>query len=50
MICDAVPMGTGVEAALGHIRLIVQICDWLLRKLLPVEMKSGFGWGQAKPN
>ena len=32
-----------------HIRLIVQINDWSLRKLAPAEMKTGFGWVQAKP-
>ena len=32
-----------------HIRLIVQINDWSLRTLAPVEMKTGFGWVQAKP-
>jgi fumarylacetoacetate (FAA) hydrolase len=29
--------------------LIVQINDWSLRILAPVEMKTGFGWIQAKP-
>ena len=32
-----------------HIKLIVQINDWSLRVLAPIEMKTGFGWIQAKP-
>jgi fumarylacetoacetate (FAA) hydrolase len=49
IIVDAVPMGTSAEDCLGHIRLIVQINDWSLRALAGPEMKSGFGWVQAKP-
>jgi fumarylacetoacetate (FAA) hydrolase len=49
IITDAVPMGTSAEAARSHIKLIVQINDWSLRKLAGPEMKSGFGWIQAKP-
>jgi fumarylacetoacetate (FAA) hydrolase len=32
-----------------HIRLLVQINDWSLRTLAGPEMKTGFGWVQAKP-
>jgi fumarylacetoacetate (FAA) hydrolase len=49
IITDAVPMGTRSAKAIRHIRLIVQINDWSLRKLAPIEMKTGFGWIQAKP-
>lgn len=49
VITDAVPMGIAAADALKHIRLIVQINDWSLRTLAPVEMKTGFGWIQAKP-
>lgn len=49
VIVDAVPMGVSVEQAAAHIRLLVQINDWSLRTLAPVEMKTGFGWIQAKP-
>lgn len=49
VIVDEVPLGTSVEVAAAHIRLIVQINDWSLRVLAPVEMKTGFGWVQAKP-
>jgi fumarylacetoacetate (FAA) hydrolase len=49
VIVDAVPMGTSAADCLQHIRLIVQINDWSLRKLAGPEMKTGFGWVQAKP-
>ena len=49
IITDEVPMGVTPEQALGHIKLVVQINDWSLRALAPVEMKTGFGWVQAKP-
>lgn len=49
VIVDAVPMGTPAADCMKHIRLLVQINDWSLRKLAGPEMKSGFGWVQAKP-
>lgn len=49
IITDAVPLGTLKEDARKHIRLLVQINDWSLRRLAPIEMKTGFGWIQAKP-
>jgi len=49
VIVDHVPMGTSAANAMKHIRLIVQINDWSLRAIAPVEMKTGFGWVQAKP-
>lgn len=49
VIVDAVPMGTSAQDALCHIKLLVQINDWSLRTIAPVEMKTGFGWIQAKP-
>jgi fumarylacetoacetate (FAA) hydrolase len=49
VVVDAVPMGTSASDALAHIRLIVQINDWSLRSLALAEMKTGFGWIQAKP-
>jgi len=49
VIVDAVPMGVTVEQAAAHIRLVVQINDWSLRAIAPIEMKTGFGWIQAKP-
>jgi len=49
VIVDAVPMGTSAADAMEHIRLVVQINDWSLRTLAGPEMKTGFGWVQAKP-
>lgn len=49
VITDDVPMGVSATEALDHIRLVVQINDWSLRVLAPAEMKTGFGWIQAKP-
>jgi fumarylacetoacetate (FAA) hydrolase len=49
VIIDAVPMGISPADALGHIKLLVQINDWSLRALAGPEMKTGFGWVQAKP-
>lgn len=49
VVVDAVPMGTRAGDALPHIKLIVQINDWSLRALAVPEMKTGFGWIQAKP-
>lgn len=49
VVVDAVPMGVSAEEAARHIRLIVQINDWSLRTIAPMEMKTGFGWIQAKP-
>jgi len=49
IITTGVPMGTGAAAAAPHIALVVQINDWSLRALAGPEMKTGFGWVQAKP-
>ncbi len=47
LITTATPMGT--KDTIPHIALLIQINDWSLRKLAPAEMKTGFGWLQAKP-
>jgi fumarylacetoacetate (FAA) hydrolase len=49
VIVDRVPLGTDAAAAMAHIKLIVLINDWSLRALAGPEMKTGFGWIQAKP-
>lgn len=49
VITGDVPMGCTAAEALGHVRLIVMINDWSLRAIAPLEMKTGFGWVQAKP-
>jgi fumarylacetoacetate (FAA) hydrolase len=50
VVTGAVPMGVSPAAALGCVRLLVQINDWSLRALGPHEMKTGFGFLQAKPS
>jgi fumarylacetoacetate (FAA) hydrolase len=49
VVTDRVPMGTPAAAAMGHIKLLMLANDASLRVLAPVEMKTGFGWVQAKP-
>ncbi len=49
IITDDVPMGVTAQEAMGHIKLVVQINDWSLRTFAASEMKTGFGWIQAKP-
>jgi fumarylacetoacetate (FAA) hydrolase len=49
VITDTVPMGVSPAEAARHIRLVVLINDWSLRRIAPIEMKTGFGWIQAKP-
>jgi fumarylacetoacetate (FAA) hydrolase len=49
VITGPVNMGTTARQALGCVRLALQINDWSLRAIAPVEMKTGFGWIQAKP-
>ena len=50
VIVDDVPMGCTPEDAASHVKLIVQINDWSLRGFGPREMKTGFGFFQAKPS
>lgn len=49
VIVDFVPRGISAADAIAHIKLIVQINDWSLRALAGPEMRTGFGWLQAKP-
>jgi fumarylacetoacetate (FAA) hydrolase len=50
VIVGAVPANASPDAAHACIRLLVQLNDWSLRALGPREMKSGFGFLQAKPS
>jgi fumarylacetoacetate (FAA) hydrolase len=50
VVCGEVPMGASPQEALGCVRLVVQVNDWSLRALGPHEMKTGFGFLQAKPS
>jgi fumarylacetoacetate (FAA) hydrolase len=49
VVLDRVPMGTPAARALEHVKLIMLANDASLRVLAPLEMKTGFGWVQAKP-
>ena len=50
VVVGRVPMGVSAGDALARIRLIVQLNDWSLRAFGPREMKTGFGFLQAKPS
>lgn len=50
VIVGSVPMGATAEQAEQSVRLVVQINDWSLRALGPREMRTGFGFLQAKPS
>ncbi len=50
VVVGPVPMAITPDAALRCVRLLVQINDWSLRALGPHEMKTGFGFLQAKPS
>ena len=49
VVTGAIPVGTSASEGLDSIRLLVLINDWSLRVIAPEEMKTGFGWVQAKP-
>ncbi len=48
VLVDEVPMGCTAEQAGTHIRLLLQVNDVSLRALAPREMRTGFGFVQAK--
>ncbi|WP_137165401.1 fumarylacetoacetate hydrolase family protein [Salinimonas lutimaris] len=48
VIVDHIPMGSSAEFALSQIRLVVMLNDISYRALGPREMKTGFGFVQAK--
>ncbi|NML47128.1 fumarylacetoacetate hydrolase family protein [Ramlibacter sp. G-1-2-2] len=50
VIVDSVPMACSPAKAASRIRLLVQINDVSLRAFGPREMKTGFGFFQAKPS
>lgn len=50
VIVDEVPMGTPANEALDYVRLIMLVNDVSLRALAVREMKTGFGFIQAKPS
>jgi fumarylacetoacetate (FAA) hydrolase len=49
VVVDDVLMGCTPEQAANHVKLVLQVNDWSLRAFGPREMKTGFGFFQAKP-
>jgi fumarylacetoacetate (FAA) hydrolase len=49
VIVDDVPMAIGPDSAMNHIKLLMLANDVSLRSFAPREMKTGFGFLQAKP-
>lgn len=49
LILDRVPAGTPAGEARKHIALLTLMNDVSLRKLIPRELKAGFGFFQSKP-
>jgi fumarylacetoacetate (FAA) hydrolase len=50
VIVDEVPLGTPKEQIAAHVKLLMLVNDVSLRALAGREMKTGFGWIQAKPS
>lgn len=50
VVVDEIPLGTPKAAMAAHIKLLMLVNDVSLRGLAPREMKTGFGWVQAKPS
>ena len=49
VVVDFVPMGTPATRALDHVKLLLLLNDASLRVLAAREVKTGFGFLQAKP-
>jgi fumarylacetoacetate (FAA) hydrolase len=49
VITDDVKMGTAVDGAESHIKLLMLVNDVSLRNLIPNELAKGFGFFQSKP-
>jgi fumarylacetoacetate (FAA) hydrolase len=50
VVVDEIAMGTPKDAVASHIKLLMLVNDVSLRSLAAREMKTGFGWVQAKPS
>lgn len=50
VVVGPVPMGIDPQQALTAVRLLIQVNDWSLRAIGAREMKTGFGFLQAKPS
>jgi fumarylacetoacetate (FAA) hydrolase len=49
VVTGDVAIGTGADAALDSVRLLMLANDWSLRELVPAELAKGFGFLQSKP-
>ena len=49
VVTGEVGIGTGANAALDSVRLLLLANDWSLRHLVPGELAKGFGFLQSKP-
>ncbi len=49
VVTGDVAIGTGADAALDSVRLLMLANDWSLRHLVPGELAKGFGFLQSKP-
>lgn len=49
VVTGDVAMGTGADAAIDSVRLLMLVNDWSLRNLIPAELAKGFGFFQSKP-
>ncbi len=49
VVTGDVAMGTGADAALDSVRLLMLANDWSLRHLVPTELTKQFGFLQSKP-
>jgi fumarylacetoacetate (FAA) hydrolase len=49
VVTGDVAMGTGADAALDSVRLLLLANDWSLRHLVPGELAKNFGFLQSKP-
>ena len=49
VVTGDVAMGTGADAALDGVRLLLLANDWSLRELIPAELAKLFGFLQSKP-
>ncbi len=49
VITGDVAMGSGADAALDSVRLLMLVNDWSLRELVAGELAKGFGFLQSKP-
>src|SRR5438270_9211769 len=49
VVTDEVPMGTSRADMPAHVKLLMLVNDISLRALAVRDMKTGFGWIQAKP-